>query len=396
MSATAAWHDARVNAAAHPFGWPLTRLVRCAGPVVRVPGLGLVVSGAALCHEVLTRDRDFAKNGPGSFAATMTRFLGPAALSNMDGDAHQRLRARVADLLAPAPAEALLALAEAPLARLRAELTAGDAVDLVPRARALSGRVALDMLGVTADDGDDSALALLALGERIAAGLGFRAPSARRARAMHADCDRLAAMARARWDAPDVAPRSVIGRLRALGLTFEEARGVLSILLLAGAITTAAALPRLVALLVDGQQWEAARARAQYDLGAVLAEGLRFAAPVPATVRIAARDVSLDGRRVREGTRVVVLACNAARDPALFPDPDRFDVTRTHDARARHLWFGAGPHFCIGFALAQRQLRRTLEALLAVPGTPRIVHRRAARGALIPAYASLVLRVEPA
>jgi cytochrome P450 len=89
-----------------------------------------------------------------------------------------------------------------------------------------------------------------------------------------------------------------------------------------------------------------------------------------------------------------VLACNAARDPALFPDPDRFDVTRTHDARARHLWFGAGPHFCLGFALAQRQLRRTLEALLSVPGTPRIVRRRVAHGALIPAYASLVLCVD--
>lgn len=393
---TAARHDARVNAAAHPLGWPLTRLVRRAGPMVRVPGIGLVVSGAALCHEVLTRDRDFAKNGPGSFAGTMTRFLGPAALSNMDGDAHQRLRACVADLLAPAPAAALLAVADAPLARLRAELAAGRAVDLVPWGRALSGRIALDMLGVPADEGDAAALALLALGERIAAGLGFRAPSARRARAMHADCDRLAAMARAGWDAPDAEARSVARRLRDLGLTFEEARGVLSILLLAGAITTAAALPRLVALLVDGGQWEAARERSPDGLGPVLAEGLRFAAPVPATVRIAARDLTLDGRRVRQGTRVVVLACNAARDPALFPDPDRFDVTRTHDPRARHLWFGAGPHFCLGFALAQRQLRRTLEALLSVPGTPRIVRRRTARGALIPAYASLVLRVEPA
>ncbi|MDF1505561.1 hypothetical protein PYV61_21595, partial [Roseisolibacter sp. H3M3-2] len=109
--AAAAWHDARVNAAAHPLGWPLTRLLRRAGPAARVPGLGLVVSGAALCHEVLTRDRDFAKNGPGSFAGTMTRFLGPAALSNMDGDAHQRLRACVADLLALAGAAALLAAA---------------------------------------------------------------------------------------------------------------------------------------------------------------------------------------------------------------------------------------------------------------------------------------------
>ncbi|MDF1506286.1 cytochrome P450, partial [Roseisolibacter sp. H3M3-2] len=245
-------------------------------------------------------------------------------------------------------------------------------------------------------DGDAPALDLLALGERVAAGLGFRAPTARRARAMHADCDRLAAMARVGWEADDRDAPSVARRLRDLGLTFEEARGVLSILLLAGAITTAAALPRLVALLLDAGQWDAARERPPDGLAGVLAEGLRFAAAVPVTVRVAARDVSLGGRRVRRGTRVVVLTCNAARDPALFPDPDRFDVARAHDPRARHLWFGAGPHFCLGFALAQRQLRRTLEALLAVPGTPRVVRRAAARGALIPAYASLVLRVDAA
>jgi cytochrome P450 len=378
-----------------------------------VPGLGLVVSGAALGHEVLARDADFPKNGPGSLAATFTRFLGPAALANMDGEPHRLLRARLADLMAPAAAPALLAALGPPLAALRADLAAGRAVDLARWSRAASGRLTYSLLGVPlpgADrpggdtgggaEGDAAALALVALGERIAAGLTFRPPAGRRARALAADCARLADLARRGYEGPGAPAGSFVRRLRDLGLAFDEARGVVSLVFVAGTLTTSAALPRLVALLADaGQLATLGAARRAGDAAAVpraVAEGLRFAAPVPATVRVAARDTRLGGRRVAAGTRVVLLTANMARDPALFPDPDRFDAGRVHDARARHLWYGAGPHFCLGFAVAQRQLAVALEAVLdgaEAAGAPlRVVARRAARGALLPAYARLVVQ----
>jgi hypothetical protein len=78
-------HDTLLNLAAHPVGWPLARLARRGSGVMRVPGVGLVVSDAALAHDVLVRDDDFTKNGPRSFARTMTALLGPFALGNMDG-----------------------------------------------------------------------------------------------------------------------------------------------------------------------------------------------------------------------------------------------------------------------------------------------------------------------
>jgi cytochrome P450 len=127
-----------------------------------------------------------------------------------------------------------------------------------------------------------------------------------------------------------------------------------------------------------------------------IAEGLRFITPLPATIRIATRDGRVGGRRIRAGERVVILTCNTARDAKLFPDPDRFDISRVHDPRARHLWYGAGPHFCFGFALAQRELHAVLETLALAPGMLRIVGRQASRGVLVPAFAHLHIRLDPA
>ena len=392
----AGWRDAWCTLAAHPVAWPLARLARRLGPVVRVPGVGLVVSDAELAHEALARDADFPKNGPGSLAAIMTRFLGPAALGNMDGEAHARLRARVADLFAPARAPALLAACDAPLADLAARLAAGEAVELVRWMRVLAGRVTFTLFGAPREADDANAcLALVALGERISRALALRAPGPRLARRVDADCAVLAGLARRGWSSPDAPAGSLVRRLRDAGLAFEEARGVLTFVFLAGALTTSVALPRIVALLADARQLDALREARRADPDAVaraVSEGLRYAAPVPATVRIAARDTTLGAHRVRAGTRLVVVTANLARDARLFPDPDRFDAMRVHDARARHLWYGAGPHFCLGFSVAQRQLRLVLDVLLDAPAPLTVTERRVARGVLLPGYAHLAVR----
>jgi len=100
------------------------------------------------------------------------------------------------------------------------------------------------------------------------------------------------------------------------------------------------------------------------------------------------------GHRIAAGARVVILTCNLARDPGLFPSPDRFDPERVHPPQSRHLWFGAGPHFCLGFAVAQRQLAVVLDALLDLPGELRIARRRAARAVIVPAYRRLEVRLD--
>ena len=390
----AALADSLVNLAAHPIAWPLARALRRAGPAVHVPWLGLVINDAALARDVLVRGAEFTKNGRGSIAAQMTAALGPTALGNMDGDAHRALRATLADLFAPAEARRLLGGCEAPVVGLQEALGRGETVDLVRFMRVLSGRVTFGMLGIPlpADDPDAACLELLALGERIAAGISLRPGRVGMSEGMTRDCARLAALARAGYDGA-ASGGSLVARLRLLGLSVEEARGVISLVFLAGTITTAASLPRIVALLVDSGQQGAARGEG--GVARAVAEALRCIAPVPATVRIASCDTTLGGRKVAAGTRLVLLTCNAARDAALFPHPDRFDAGRVHDARARHLWYGAGAHFCLGFAVAQRQLGMMVEAVLCLGRPLEIAHRRPGGRGLVAAYRRLDVRLAP-
>jgi len=222
-------------------------------------------------------------------------------------------------------------------------------------------------------------------GESVASALRLRPLSRRRLQSVRRDCDRLWELARPSYETGHAASSSVIGRLRGAGLGFEEARGVLLFMFLAGTLTTAAAAPRLIALLVDSGQMALLRGNSALAAAAV-DEGLRFTAPVPATVRIAGHGARLAGRTLPSGARLVILTCNLARDGRLFPDPDRFDVARVHDPRARYLWYGSGPHFCLGFPLAQRELRVVVEGLASLPGTLRIVRRRLAWRTLLPAY----------
>jgi cytochrome P450 len=90
-------------------------------------------------------------------------------------------------------------------------------------------------------------------------------------------------------------------------------------------------------------------------------EIVRWATPVIHFRRLATRDAVIGGQEIRAGQKVVLFYNSANRDERAFPDPFRFDVTRTPN---EHVGFGAGgPHFCLGANLARREIKVMFEEL---------------------------------
>ncbi|MES9607474.1 cytochrome P450 [Actinomadura sp. NPDC048032] len=376
--------ETRLYLAAHPVAYPLLRGVARRGPVVRVPGVGVVVNDSALAREVLMDGETFRKDGPGSPGELWTPVLGPSVLLNMEGDAHRALRRRLTDLFTPSYTEALCArvLAE-PLAALSDRLRRGAAVDLVDAARVMAGTVIGEVIGL--EGGTEAAYRdLFDEGEKIVSMVSLRtrrlSPSqARRARAV---LDPLGDIAAKSYLAGDES--TVMGRMRALGLSRDEARGAAGAFFLTGTETVATLLPRLIALLADhGQLDRVAGDPALLDRA--VEEAMRVATPTPVMLRSVHRPAAVGGAAVRPGDRVLIATHNCCR--AHGP----FDLDRPHPPELRRLWFGAGPHFCIGYPLAMAQIRLVARTLLAA--APLTVTRRAAaRNVLIPTYRHLAVR----
>jgi pimeloyl-[acyl-carrier protein] synthase len=90
-------------------------------------------------------------------------------------------------------------------------------------------------------------------------------------------------------------------------------------------------------------------------------ELLRYDSPVQMVGRWAAANTALGGVAIPRGAMLIVLAGAANRDPAVFAEPERLDVTR-RDRRA--LSFGHGPHYCLGAPLARVEGQIALGSLL--------------------------------
>jgi len=167
------------------------------------------------------------------------------------------------------------------------------------------------------------------------------------------------------------------GRAR---LTEDELIATAGLLLGAGFETTVNLIGTGTALLAAHPDQRESLGQDPHRWRNAVEEILRYDSPVQNTGRVCRTATEVAGRRIRPNSVVSVLIGGANRDPAVFEDPDRFDVTR---ANARdHLAFSGGVHFCLGAALARLEGQIALQALfsrypdLALAGEP---HRRPTR-----------------
>lgn len=276
--------------------------------------------------------------------------------------AHTRLRtlvnrafvSRQVERLRPAIAELAHALIDA--------FPAGEPFDLLDAyATPIPVRVIARMLGVP----EETAPQLLDWSHRMVAMYAFG-----RTRAVEEDAD-AAARDFAAFIRETVAARR--GRpgddLLSVLIAAEEAGDRLSedelvstaiLLLNAGHEATVHAAGNAVRTILETGADAAALFADDAAATATVEECLRFDPPLHVFTRWVLEDLVESGIPLRKGDRIGLVLGAAGRDPAVNPDPDRFDPRR---ANPQHVAFGAGIHFCIGAPLARLELQVALPIL---------------------------------
>ncbi|MGW4522143.1 cytochrome P450 family protein [Amycolatopsis sp. NPDC004378] len=279
-------------------------------------------------------------------------------MAERDGPEHLRLRRLVAPAFTPKRAAQLrprlVALTERLLDELPAHAEDG-VVDLVPHfARPLPMDVICELAGIP----EAGRPQWREYGAAVAGGAGPDFAAAIPAIIEGAK----AAVARSRADPGDDLIGDLVHAQDGDRLTDTELVTLVWHLVLAGQTPVNLIANAVEALLRHPDQLELLRADPGWWPGAV-EELMRFCSPqLLTTPRFAREDVKIDGELIREGERVTAAMVAADRDPRVFPDAGRLDVTRSGPAQ---LGFSHGPHFCLGASIARVETEVALSALFA-------------------------------
>ena len=144
-------------------------------------------------------------------------------------------------------------------------------------------------------------------------------------------------------------------------LTNEELIGNIILLFGAGHETTVNLIGNGLLALHRNPDQLALLKREPDRIANAIEEFLRYDSSVQATGRVALVDVMLGDTAIAKGENVLTLLGAANRDPAMYPDPDRLDITRTN---IKPFSFGGGIHFCLGAQLARIESDVAISTLL--------------------------------
>lgn len=145
-------------------------------------------------------------------------------------------------------------------------------------------------------------------------------------------------------------------------LAHDELLTLAATLLMAGTDTTRNQLASAVqAFCEHPDQWALLAEHPELAPKAV-EEAMRYSPVIFTGLRVAVEDVELAGVRIPAGTLVIANTAAANRDPAVYTDPDRFDITRKNAPAM--LTFGGGVHYCLGSHLARIELAEALTTMV--------------------------------
>ena len=344
---------------------PVLAGLRASEPVSWLPALnGWLVTRYDLAVQVMRDSGTFTVDDPRFSTAQV---VGPSMLS-LDGDAHARHRAPFAPPFRPrAVRERFADAAAAEADRLIDAFKPRGSAEL---RRSFAGPLAVTIMAraLGLDQAEEGTMldwydAIVAAVTEVTA--GHEVPR-RGSEAFDALRDRLEAVIARGPDA------SLLGA--AAGdedLTTEQIVSNAAVLLFGGIETTEGMITNALLDLLEHPELVAWIGHDRPRLEAALEESLRLEPAAAVVDRYATEDAELRDAQVRKGELVRVSISAANRDPAVFPDPNRFDPGRLArpGTRRRHLAFAHGPHVCLGVHLARLEDRTGIETILArLPG----------------------------
>jgi cytochrome P450 len=341
-----------------PDPYPLFTELREAGPFALLDGAITVLGTHERCTTIL-RDPTFSSDRSRTLLPRRVDRpddeRGPQSFLSLDPPDHTRLRRLVAKAFTPRVIAGLEPRIRALVAELFADFAGRGRFDVVGElAYPLPVSVITELLGVPAADHElfEGWSRMLVRGLDPAMAVTDPVEIAAIMAAQNELTDYFHALIATRRSTPGDDLLSSLIAIEEQGdqLTEPELVSTCILLLVAGHETTANLIANgILALLRHPDQLAALRANPALIAGTV-EEVLRYDPPVQLTTRVVRRPTTFDDVVAPTDGVLLLLLAAANRDPAVFADPDSFDVTR--DAR-QHLSFAAGPHFCLGAGLAR-------------------------------------------
>ncbi len=334
---------------------PALARMRAAGPAVWVPALGTwLVTGYDAAVAVLRDARAFTVDDPRFSTAKVT---GPSMLS-LDGAEHARHRTPFNRAFRREEVHArLAAFTRAEAARLVTAIAPDGAAEL---RRAVAGPLAVTVMAEVLGLGRVDPVQVLAWYDGIVSAVQAEAAG------QTGDPAGTAAFAGLAASLGEVIAAREPGSLLAETagpLTEAEAISNAAVLLFGGIETTEGMIANALLHLLSSRAQLALVLADPALVPAAVEESLRLEPAAAVVDRYAAAGTRIGPAAIAAGDQVTVSIAGANRDPAVFGDPDAFDVRRPN--AGRHLAFAHGPHFCLGAHLARLEAQVAVETVLA-------------------------------
>lgn len=341
--------------------YPLLASMREASPFTEFGGALVVYGKYADCSRILRDPRASSRRNRSLLArfrpdqASRTR-----SFLSLDPPDHTRLRRLVSQAFTPRVVAALAGR----ISQITDELltSAREAADgelelVSSLAYPLPLRIICELLGVPPSDQTTFAAWSTAMAHSVQPGFGDQGKPAETDRATAEFREYFSEMIAARRSHPgeDLLTKLIRAEDEGQRLTVDEIISTLLLLLVAGHETTASLIGNAMLALLRHPDQLAALAADPGLAAKAVEETLRYDPPVQLTSR-----VSTGGMTARDGVILMLLLSAAGRDPAVFTDPDTFDIARRG---GEHLAFSAGPHFCLGTPLARLEGTIALQAI---------------------------------